>query len=142
MLSKFFNPSSVHNFCHLAKYEFKEIRELDIDSLRKYSKRITAYFAVKDRWVPPFARDQIMSVINTNGGDAIICNEGLPHAFSLGILSPLTSCFCKGSADTESSPWTTDGEENLTMDFNPLSSHYEVSINGLPEGYKRVYVSE
>jgi hypothetical protein len=94
-LSKFFNPSSVQNFCHLAKYEFKEIKELDIDSLRKYSKRITAYFAVKDRWVPPFARDQIMSIINTNGGDAIICNEGFPHAFSLGILPPLTSCFCK-----------------------------------------------
>jgi len=83
-LYKFFNPSSVHSFCHLAKYEFREIKELDMDSLAKYSKRITAYFAVKDRWVPQFARDQIISIVNRNGGDAILCNEGFPHAFSLG----------------------------------------------------------
>lgn len=83
-LYKFFNPSSVHSFCHLAKHEFREIKELDVDSLTKYSKRITACFAVKDRWVPQFARDQIISIVNTNGGDAIICNEGFPHAFSLG----------------------------------------------------------
>ena len=87
-LSKFFNPSSVQSFCHLAKFEFREIRELDVDSLVKYSKRITAYYAVKDRWVPSFARDQIISIINTNGGDAIICNEGFPHSFSLGTPPP------------------------------------------------------
>ena len=85
-LAKFFNPSSVESFSHLAKYEFREIRDLDRDTIKKYAKRLTAYYAVKDRWVPQFARDEIIGLINHNGGDAIICNEGLPHAFSLGTV--------------------------------------------------------
>jgi hypothetical protein len=86
-LEKFFNPASVQSFSHLAKFEFREIRDLDVDTLTKYAKRITAYYAVKDRWVPNFAREQIIRIVNQNGGDAIICNEGFPHAFSLGITS-------------------------------------------------------
>jgi hypothetical protein len=85
-LAKFFNPSSVESFSHLAKYEFREIQDLDTDTITKYAKRITAYYAVNDRWVPRFARDQVVKLINHNGGDAIICSEGLPHAFSLGML--------------------------------------------------------
>lgn len=88
-LAKFFNPASVQSFSHLAKYEFKEIRDLDIDIITKYAKRVTAYYAVNDRWVPSFAREQAIRIINENGGDAIICNEGLPHAFSLGTLVTL-----------------------------------------------------
>ena len=86
-LAKFFNPASVQSFSHLAKYEFKEIRDLDVDTLTKYAKRVTAYYAVNDRWVPKFAREQVIQIINQNGGDAFICNEGLPHAFSLGLVS-------------------------------------------------------
>jgi len=85
-LSKFFNPASVRSFWYLAKYEFKEIRALDSDTLTKYAKRITAYYAINDGWVPRFAREEIMRIINHNGGDAFICDEGLPHAFSLGIV--------------------------------------------------------
>lgn len=90
-LAKFFNPASVQSFSHLAKSEFKEIRDLDVDTISKYGKRITAYYAVHDRWVPGFAREQAIRIINQNGGDAIICNEGLPHAFSLG--TPVTECW-------------------------------------------------
>jgi hypothetical protein len=85
-LSKFFNPASVLSFSHLAKFEFREIRHLDVDTVTKYAKRITAYYALHDRWVPQFAREQVIRIINANGGDAIICNEGFPHAFSLGTL--------------------------------------------------------
>ena len=84
-LAKFFNPASVQSFVHLAKYEFKEIRDLDADTLTKYAKRVTAYYALNDRWVPKFAREQVMRIINQNGGESFICNEGLPHAFSLGL---------------------------------------------------------
>ena len=84
-LEKFFNPASVQSFSHLAKFEFREIRDLDTETLTKYAKRVTAYYAVKDRWVPNFARQQIMRIVSQNGGEAIICNEGFPHAFSLGI---------------------------------------------------------
>lgn len=131
-LSKFFNPSSVHSFAHLAKYEFKEIRELDVDSLTKYSKRVTAYYAMKDRWVPNFARDQIMTIVNTNGGDAIICNEGFPHAFSLGIrpLTPLPSSFVIALT---MSPRSTDGKENLLMDLNSIPPHHAVPSGSLPQ---------
>jgi len=86
-LAKFLNPASVQSFFHLARYEFKDIRDLDVDTITKYAKRITAYYAVNDRWVPPFAREQAIRIINRNGGDAIICNEGLPHAFSLGTTT-------------------------------------------------------
>ena len=87
-LAKFFNPASIQSFSHLAKFEFREIRDLDTDTLTKYAKRVTAYYAVKDRWVPNFAREQIIQIVNQNGGDAIICNEGFPHAFSLSITFP------------------------------------------------------
>lgn len=86
-LTKLFNPASVQSFSHLAKFEFRDIRDLDTDALTKYAKRITAYYAVKDRWVPNFAREQIIRIVNQNGGDAFICNEGFPHAFSLSIVS-------------------------------------------------------
>jgi Lipid-droplet associated hydrolase len=84
-LAKFLNPASVESFTHLATHEFREIRELDVPSLTKYAKRITAYYAIKDRWVPNFSRDRIIQLINSNGGDAMICNEGFPHAFSLSM---------------------------------------------------------
>ena len=83
-LAKFLKPASVQSFCYLAKSEFSEIRDLDTDPLTKYAKRVTAYYAVKDRWVPNFAGEKIMQIINQNGGDALICDEGFPHAFSLG----------------------------------------------------------
>ena len=118
-LAKFFNPSSVESFCHLAKYEFREIRDLDIDALTKYAKRITAYYAVQDRWVPQFARDEIIRLINHNGGDAIICNEGLPHAFSLGIS---LSCAANDSA------WAPDGSQNIAMDINVVHSDHQVTV--------------
>ena len=86
-LAKFFNPASVQSFSYLAKEEFRDITDLDTDTLTKYAKRITAYYAVKDRWVPNFAREQIMHIVNQNGGDVFICNEGFPHAFSLGSTS-------------------------------------------------------
>jgi hypothetical protein len=120
-LAKFFNPASVLSFSHLAKYEFREIRDLDVDTVTKYAKRITAYYAIQDRWVPQFAREQIIRIINTNGGDAIICNEGFPHAFSLGT-------FVFG--DAYGSSWTTDGEEDFVVDIDFVSSDYGVPGDG------------
>jgi hypothetical protein len=116
-LSKFLNPSSVESFSHLAKYEFKEIRELDVDTLVKYAKRVTAYYAVKDRWVPNFAREQIMKIINDNGGEAILCNEGFPHAFSLGI----------SLATILTSPRSPNGEKGIIMDFNIIPSSHSIT---------------
>jgi hypothetical protein len=117
-LAKFFNPASVLSFSHLAKYEFREIKDLDVDTVTKYAKRITAYYAVHDRWVPQFAREQIIRIINQNGGDAIICNEGFPHAFSLGILSLLYA---------DLSSWTPDGEKDFVVDINSVPSDYRIS---------------
>jgi len=90
-LAKFFNPASVESFTHLAKYEFRDIRELDVDTLTKYAKRVTAYYALQDRWVPNFAREEVMRIITDSGGDAHLCDEGFPHSFSLGTFPPL---FC------------------------------------------------
>ena len=119
-LAKFFNPASVQSFTHLAKFEFREIRDLDTDALTKYAKRITAYYAVKDRWVPSFAREQIMRIVNQNGGDALICNEGFPHAFSLGtVFSSFTHCSSR----------TTNGEENRSLDLSSIPSDHQVSVN-------------
>jgi Lipid-droplet associated hydrolase len=83
-LAKFLNPASVESFAHLAHYEFRDIRGLDRDTLGKYAKRVTAYYAVHDRWVPGFGREEVMRILMENGGDAQLCNEGFPHSFSLG----------------------------------------------------------
>jgi pimeloyl-ACP methyl ester carboxylesterase len=117
-LAKFFNPASVLSFSHLAKYEFREIKDLDVDTVTKYAKRITAYYAVHDRWVPHFAREQIIRIINQNGGDAIICNEGFPHAFSLGI-PPFLYAYL--------SSWTANGEQDFIVDIDFVPSYYCVS---------------
>jgi len=90
-LAKLFNPASVRSFSYLARHEFRDIRELDVDSLTKYAKRITAYYAVQDGWVPNTERERIMGIVNGNGGDAFICNEGFPHAFSLST-TPFVCC--------------------------------------------------
>ena len=90
-LAKFFNPASVESFTYLAKYEFRDIRELDVDTLTKYAKRVTAYYAIEDGWVPNFAREEAMRIITESGGDAHLCNEGFPHSFSLGTVPPFLS---------------------------------------------------
>lgn len=121
-LAKFFNPASVQSFSHLAKYEFKEIRDLDVDIITKYAKRITAYYAVNDRWVPRFAREQAIRIINENGGDAIICNEGLPHAFSLGTPYYIVSWL-------NGSPWSADGKEGFSLDINFVPPNHKISCS-------------
>src|SRR5579859_933931 len=47
-LEKLLNPASVESFSYLARHEFKEIKDLDADSLAKYASRVTAYYAVHD----------------------------------------------------------------------------------------------
>jgi pimeloyl-ACP methyl ester carboxylesterase len=120
-LAKLFNPASVRSFMHLAKYEFLNIQDLDSDTLVKYAKRITAYYADKDKWVPKFAREQVIRIISQNGGDVFICNEGFPHSFSLGILLPFERL--------TNSTWTANGEQNRIMDFNFIPSNYQISRN-------------
>jgi pimeloyl-ACP methyl ester carboxylesterase len=95
-LAKFFNPGSVQSFTQLAKDEFREIKELDTDTLTKYAKRVTAYYAVQDPWVPNFGREEAMNIISQNGGDAHLCNEGFPHSFSLGMFPLLGFCGADG----------------------------------------------
>lgn len=87
-LAKFLNPATVQSFIHLGKCELQEIRTLDDDTLTKYASRITAYYALQDKWVPHDQRKLIMRILNDKGGDAFICNEGFPHAFSLGTPLP------------------------------------------------------
>ena len=95
----------------------------------KYAKRIVAYYAVNDRWIPEFARDQILGIINRNGGEAVICNEGFPHAFSLGILTSMDCAYV--------SSWTTDVED-LVMDFNIISSDHSISDGGEASRYVNI----
>jgi Lipid-droplet associated hydrolase len=118
-LAKFFNPASVESFAHLAHYEFRDIKELDRDTLEKYAKRVTAYYAVHDRWVPWFGREEVMRILMENGGDAQLCNEGFPHSFSLGTPACLGVLIC--------SAWTADGEEDWVVDFGGPSSCFTVA---------------
>ena len=123
-VAKFLNPASVESFSHLARSEFTDINELDVDTLTKYAKRVTAYYAVKDRWVPNWAREQVMQVINNNGGHAILCNEGFPHAFSLSTLLTIML----------TSPRPANGPKNLIMDINVIPPSHPVARNGRGKG--------
>ena len=121
-LAKFLNPKSVESFTYLAKHEFRDIGALDVDTLTKYAKRVTAYYAVEDGWVPNFAREEAMRIITESGGDAHLCNEGFPHSFSLGTIPPfLLSTWLMASA------WTADGEKDCVVDFDSVPSCCNVS---------------
>jgi pimeloyl-ACP methyl ester carboxylesterase len=149
-LSKTFTPSSAESFVHLAKHEFRGIRGLDIQALSKYAKRISAYYAVRDSWVPRFAREEIIQVLNDHGGDAVICDEGFPHAFSLGTslkARVLTSVVHGPQMARKISPWIASFSYSTTwsprqhspqlVDWSLLDQDAETVTANSPEGDRK-----
>ncbi|KAJ3276813.1 hypothetical protein HDV01_002867 [Terramyces sp. JEL0728] len=71
--------NTIKSVLHLADWEMKQVRELDKETISKYSDKLIMYYSQDDGWVPMDYYHEIRSEFPNV--EMYLCEEGMDHAF-------------------------------------------------------------
>lgn len=77
------NPTSVNNALYLAYTELHQVRELEVDKVRRHLPHLWFYFGTGDLWCPLEYYKELVEKIPEAEERSVICVENFKHAFVL-----------------------------------------------------------
>ncbi|XP_065208898.1 lipid droplet-associated hydrolase [Planococcus citri] len=78
---KLIQPAVLRNIFHLTKDEMIEIKDLDVENLRKFRNKFKFYYGTTDGWSPLKFYEHLIQEIPEM--DAEVCCQGIKHAFTI-----------------------------------------------------------